>query len=233
MGCGPSQEQPSALNPGEAPPDHHMKHQRDLCNCNQSDRTGGKDPNSDVWCNVGATSPPTTVMESSQCVVNPSESERRAARALEISTGVYTGAGSLWRKHKQNPSYYTLEALEIVDKKMMFEQCAEDVSFIKEINEEFARSVDKHTKVMQRAIEQKSLHSVFEEAHALKGASANLGLQRLTAVCLELEMLARHATSPSGQGASEEVLTELTYYLNVLKAQYKIYTVEFGKLTWP
>jgi len=233
MGCGPSQEQPSALSPGEAPPDHRTKHQRDtLCNCNQRDGTDGvKDHNSDVWCNVGATSPPTV---ESQCVVNTSsESERRAARALEISTGVYTGAGSLWRKHKQNPSYYTLEALEIVDKKMMFEQCAEDVSFVKEINEEFARSVDKHTKVMQRAIEQKSLHSVFEEAHALKGASANLGLQRLTSVCLELEMLARHATSPSGQGASEEVLTELTYYLNVLKAQYKIYTVEFGKLTWP
>eukprot|EP00759_Apiculatamorpha_spiralis_P011067 PhF_6_TR18538/c0_g1_i2/m.27074 len=164
-------------------------------------------------------------------------SKLAAVRAEEIRTGTFSGKGALWRKHKSDPNYYDMDELCVIEKQIMYEQCSEDVEFLKDINAEYGRSLQNHIDVLTKALTEKNLQAMFSEAHSLKGASANLGIQRIAAVSLEIEMLARNPEAPHGSplGAPipDAVFEDLEYYLNVLRVVVAEYKQTFGTLTWP
>eukprot|EP00760_Papus_ankaliazontas_P034579 PhM_4_TR7266/c0_g1_i1/m.39278 len=160
----------------------------------------------------------------------PTVEERAQKRSEEERSGVYEGQGTLWRLHKQDPSFLPLTYFMVVDQKMMFEQCSEDVAFVKEINEEYAKTGRQQLAAIRTALDDGQYKVVFAEAHSLKGSSANLGVQRVTAVALEVELLGRVLSDAAEDSGDRRGM--LSYCMSVLEHQFTLYEELFPTLVW-
>jgi two-component system sensor histidine kinase/response regulator len=68
------------------------------------------------------------------------------------------------------------------------ERALEDKAFLKEILEEYCKSLPEKMKTMQNALKEKDSDALSLCANALKGSSANVGAEQLSSAARELEM---------------------------------------------
>ncbi len=80
---------------------------------------------------------------------------------------------------------------KVFHKEDLFRRMGNDVEFVAEVIRIFTASIPKHVKRLQQGIQDKSLTVIADEAHYIKGASANVGANRLSKTALEMEKLAK------------------------------------------
>ena len=92
-----------------------------------------------------------------------------------------------------------------VDMAQLEEATCGDVEFIQELTEYFAEDTRVRLSEIQRAIETGDATLLLEAAHTIKGSSSNLGVHRVAAAALELEMMGREGQVVGAQPIYERL----------------------------
>jgi HPt (histidine-containing phosphotransfer) domain-containing protein len=84
----------------------------------------------------------------------------------------------------------------------------------------FLTEAPKHIDAIDNGIGSGDCNEVFQVAHKLKGASANLSAMRLKQVALLLEQAGRDEDTEQFGPLTARIKTEMTNFLDVLKGEY-------------
>ncbi len=92
-----------------------------------------------------------------------------------------------------------------------------DKPFLEMLLGEFINNLPEQVDSLRTALDKKDVKALTEQAHTLKGASANLSADRISAAALQLELIGREGNLSEG----EHKLCELGDEVNRLKEYIK------------
>ena len=102
-----------------------------------------------------------------------------------------------------------LVADPLFDVSMLADMVGEDVgSFLAEMLPLFHEDTESLFDTLERALLDEDAETILRAAHTLKGTSANLGMTRLSSLCLELETMGRERDLASAVDKFDEIVRE-------------------------
>jgi PAS domain S-box-containing protein len=117
-----------------------------------------------------------------------------------------TAAGSA-REHAQRPD------VPVFDKAGMLSRLMDDEDLARAVAEGYLDDIPRQVRDLQECLDAGDIAGAERKAHGIKGASANVGAERLRAVAFEIEMAARARDA----GAVGARMADLTRQFEVLK----------------
>lgn len=133
-------------------------------------------------------------------------------RVKEMKRAKHSGAS-------HDPTPHPLD--EVVDMAQALERLDGDKELLEELAHLFADEWPKTSAEIEFALAKADAASLDRCAHGLKGASANIGAKRLSAVALELEKLARAGMLEKAPAQWEIVKQEVTKLLDKIDSLFK------------
>jgi HPt (histidine-containing phosphotransfer) domain-containing protein len=114
-----------------------------------------------------------------------------------------------WLPHETKESGATTFALPVWDKPAMIERLMQDEGLARAITDAFLSDIPKQIRELKTCLENGNRSGIERQAHSIKGASANVSGEALSAVAREMEKAAK-----AGEVASLGAL------MSALEAQY-------------
>jgi len=102
-----------------------------------------------------------------------------------------------------------VSALPSFDKGKAMEMAGGDEEFLKELVQLFLADYPEKLSQIQQALQQRDANTLYQVAHSLKGACANLGLERARALSFEIEKRGREEKLEGVKEIYEDLRKEL------------------------